>query len=145
MHGTRFIDELLDAGYEVILRPHPQSFKFENVFITSVINHYKNRIHIDCSSNSVSSMLSAGMLISDASGIRMDFALTQSRPVLTLAVSKADLVLKRMSLVVAMTRRLPKKLDVFFSPEKAKPSLPLFENSWETRAWQRRFKHFSKN
>lgn len=91
VHGTRFIDELLDAGYEVILRPHPQSFKFENVFITSVINHYKNRIHIDCSSNSVSSMLSAGMLISDASGIRMDFALTQSRPVLTLAVSKADL------------------------------------------------------
>ena len=91
VHGTQFIDELLAAGFQVILRPHPQSFKFECDFITEVIERFKNRIEIDTGHDSVPSMLSAGILISDASAIRMDFALTQCRPVLTLAVPKSDL------------------------------------------------------
>lgn len=91
VHGTNFIDDLLNAGFEVILRPHPQSFKFEEAFIRSVISRYSSKIHVDCEADAVSSMLSAGVLISDASAIRMDFALTQSRPVLTLSVPKSDL------------------------------------------------------
>ena len=121
VHGTDFIEDLLNAGFEVILRPHPQSFKFENEFITSVLERYKDCISVDCTSDSVPSMLSAGVLVSDASGIRMDFALTQNRPVITLLVPKTDLTsFEADALGRCYDEEIAPKIGVVLQPGEAK-------------------------
>ncbi len=117
VYGTAFIDDLLQAGFNVILRPHPQSFKVEKRFITDVIERFKGRITVDRSSDFVETMLSSGVLVSDASSIRMDFAFTQNRPVITLSVPLKDLKsFEADTLGPAYTETIAKEIGLVIHP-----------------------------
>ena len=40
--GKNLIDQLLELGHEVILRPHPQTIKFAKEKVFVIKNKYKN-------------------------------------------------------------------------------------------------------
>ena len=90
IYGTDFIDELSESGYDIILRPHPQSYKSEPDFIKKVKNRFKKRKNIfwDDLTSPSNSMNKSHILISDSSSIRFDFAFIYERPVITLKIDK---------------------------------------------------------
>ena len=93
VHGKQFIGDLLDAGFYVIFRPHPQSLKVEIELINGVISQYQENknFEVDTKVDSSDSMGRASLMISDSSSVRFDFAFLQKKPVITLYVAPDDL------------------------------------------------------
>jgi hypothetical protein len=92
-YGADFIIAIAQAGYEVIIRPHPQSFISEPVFIKNMqknLEGYRN-ISWDMDISPSRAMNKADLLISDTSSIRFDFAFIYNKPVITLAVNQSDM------------------------------------------------------
>lgn len=87
-YGTGFILELARAGYEIIVRPHPQSYIAEAEFIaqcqreTSVCSN----IVWDAETVGTKLMQKSSLLISDTSSIRFDYAFLYEKPVITLDI-----------------------------------------------------------
>jgi YidC/Oxa1 family membrane protein insertase len=80
------INELLKKGYNVSFRPHPEHFKrsFETLKnIKDKFNSYKT-FRFDDNSESIKSMEKAKCLITDTSGIYLEYMLILNRPVLFL-------------------------------------------------------------
>lgn len=87
-YGSRFILLLAQAGFHVIIRPHPQSLKVEPELleqIKSELNSFKN-VEWDFEIDASQSMQHADILISDKSGIRIDFLLLYQKPIITLEI-----------------------------------------------------------
>lgn len=93
VHGIGFITELLKAGFNVILRPHPQSFIAEPDLINRIVeeNAQYSNFSLDRESDARLSMKKADILISDSSSFRFDFAFLTKRSVITLAVPTKNL------------------------------------------------------
>lgn len=93
VYGTNFIKKALDAGYNVIYRPHPQSLKVEMDFVNKVLSDFKgyHGFSFDNNPNATDSMMKSDMMISDKSGVRFDYAFIYEKPVLTLDFS-TDLI-----------------------------------------------------
>ena len=75
-YGTGFICCLAEAGFNVIVRPHPQSYLTESKFIEDCKEEtakYKNIIW-DSEVIGTKSMMASDLLISDTSSIRFDYA-----------------------------------------------------------------------
>ena len=77
------IQSVLDKGYTVKFRPHPESFKRS----MQTINHFKkkflnDKFTLDESSENIRSMENAKCLITDSSGIAIEFILLFKKPVL---------------------------------------------------------------
>lgn len=83
--GFKVLEILLNDGFKVVLRPHPQSFINENDLIQKIENKYMNYdgFYLDKNSNPHNSMDDASILISDASGIIFDFAFIYEKPVIS--------------------------------------------------------------
>jgi len=85
-YGLDFLDWLLEAGYKVIVRPHPFSLKVE----PSLVETLRRRLAphalaaLDLEVDNSASLNQASLLISDKSGVRFDFAFIWERPVITL-------------------------------------------------------------
>lgn len=87
-YGTDFIVRLAEAGFNVIVRPHPQSYiaeadllsrcKAETAKFTSIV--------WDSETVGTKSMLASDILISDTSSIRFDYAFLYEKPVITLDI-----------------------------------------------------------
>ncbi|MDR3165208.1 MAG: CDP-glycerol glycerophosphotransferase family protein [Synergistaceae bacterium] len=93
VYGSRFIQLLAEAGYNIILRPHPHSWKIEENLLQRVkseLDDYKN-VEWDREPDAASAMERADILVSDTSNIRMDYALLYERPVITLKFVISDL------------------------------------------------------
>lgn len=90
--GERFMPQLLEAGYAVILRPHPQSRTHEPEILGAIVAAYagKHAVTFDFAVDGSPSMEKADLLISDKSGVRFDFALLYGKPVITLDVPFGD-------------------------------------------------------
>jgi len=84
--GTGFIDWLLEAGYRVIIRPHPFSAKVEPLFFADLQQRFAVHpgISFDMAVSSAESLAAADLMISDTSGVRFDFAFLYNKPVITL-------------------------------------------------------------
>ena len=82
--GSKALELLLLEGYEVILRPHPQSLISEIELIEKVEKECAdyNRLIIDKTSDGQNSMQQSDILVSDASGIIFDFAFIYEKPVI---------------------------------------------------------------
>lgn len=93
VYGTTFIRDALDAGYNIIYRPHPQSLKVEIDFVNKVISDFKDYqgFSFDNNPNATDSMMKSDMMISDKSGVRFDYAFIYEKPVLSLDFS-TDLI-----------------------------------------------------
>jgi len=85
--GIDFFESLLkDDSYDIILRPHPQTYVSYPKLIAEIEDKYKTetRITIDREPLGTKSMLIADLMISDLSGVFWDFIFLYSKPVLLL-------------------------------------------------------------
>ena len=92
-YGIDFIKGIISAGYNVIIRPHPQSFISEPDLIHNYKQQLKNYVNVvwDEMISPSNAMNSADILISDTSSIRFDFAFIYKKPVITLAISTKEM------------------------------------------------------
>lgn len=74
--------EFLNGGYEVIFRPHPQSFRADAALINGIISKYGDHPHFifDRDINIIPSLRRADILVSAVSGIIFDFAFLTEKP-----------------------------------------------------------------
>jgi hypothetical protein len=85
--GVSFFENLLqDNFYDVILRPHPQTYVSYPEIISEIEERFKSeqRFSIDRNPLGTDSMAKADLMISDLSGVIWDFAFLYSKPVLLL-------------------------------------------------------------
>lgn len=80
-YGSKIIDELINTGYNIIVRPHPQSFTSEKELIDNLMNKYPN-IEWNKDSDNFNVLNKSDILISDFSGVIFDFSLVFDKPVI---------------------------------------------------------------
>jgi len=87
-YGIDFIKNLSAEGYDIIVRPHPQSYVSEPATILKIENELKQKISItwDREISPSASMQKADLLISDTSSIRFDFAFLYQKPIISLEI-----------------------------------------------------------
>ena len=86
--GGYLIDKLLNAGYEVIVRPHPETIRRFPKLVDSFAVRFGNNdfFTLERSVASDDSILRADVLISDTSGITLEYSFGTERPVLFIDV-----------------------------------------------------------
>lgn len=91
-YGINFVKELAEAGYDIIVRPHPQSYIAEPEFIAKCVEATKPYPNVVWDRETVGSvsMEKSDLLISDTSSIRFDYAFLYGKPVITLDIPKAS-------------------------------------------------------
>ncbi len=83
-YGERIINALLETGYHIIIRPHPQSFVSEKAMIENLMNKFseKDRLEWNKDNDNFDVLNRSDVLISDFSGVLFDFALGFDKPVI---------------------------------------------------------------
>ncbi|MDL2289672.1 CDP-glycerol glycerophosphotransferase family protein, partial [Clostridia bacterium OttesenSCG-928-F22] len=82
----KILDGLLDKGYDITLRPHPEFVKRSAARMQTIINQYESkfnehfRIETDFSSNVT--IFTADLVVTDWSGIAFEFAYATKKPCL---------------------------------------------------------------
>ena len=86
--GEQLVELLIHAGYRVIVRPHPETVKRTPEFIERIQRRFDNHeaLTIELSVATNDSLFKADVLISDYSGVSLEYALGTNRPVLFLEV-----------------------------------------------------------
>ncbi len=84
IYGAPFIDLLLNTGYKIIIRPHPQSFTSEKELMDELMSKYpdSDRLKWNRDSDNFNVLNEADILISDFSGVLFDFSLVYNKPVI---------------------------------------------------------------
>lgn len=82
--GGKIIRVLLENGYYVIVRPHPQSFVSEKDMIEDLMNEFpaSERLEWNRDNDNFDVLKRADILISDFSGVIFDFSLVFDKPVI---------------------------------------------------------------
>ena len=82
--GGEFIRALLDTGYHVIVRPHPQSFTAEKEMLEGLMREFpeSQKLEWNRDNDNFAVLRRADLLISDFSGVIFDFALIFGKPVI---------------------------------------------------------------
>jgi len=83
-YGKKMIDELIATGYKVIIRPHPQTFISEKDMIEPLMKAYPetDKLVWDRNIDNFDTLNQSDILISDFSGVVLDYALVFDRPVI---------------------------------------------------------------
>ena len=83
-YGKKMIDELIATGYKVIIRPHPQTFISEKDMIEPLMKAYPETDNLiwDRNIDNFDTLNKSDILISDFSGVVLDYALVFDRPVI---------------------------------------------------------------
>lgn len=86
--GLEFIGQIIENGFEVIIRPHPQSWISDLDTMEAIIELSRKHpsISLDREVNGLHSFQRADLLISEKSGVRFDFALLFEKPVLSIDI-----------------------------------------------------------
>lgn len=82
--GGEIIERLLETGYHVIIRPHPQSFTSEKEMIESLMKRYpaSQQLEWNRDADNFEVLNRSSILISDFSGVIFDFTLVYDKPVI---------------------------------------------------------------
>lgn len=82
--GERVIDVLIETGYSIIIRPHPQSFTSEKEMIEKLMGKYPNseKLEWNRDNDNFEVLKRADILISDFSGVVFDFSLVHEKPII---------------------------------------------------------------
>jgi len=88
--GSTVTKILLDAGFHLTIRPHPQTVHLSPSVIGKLKNSYSRYSSFVLEDNvaSADSLYSADIMISDWSGVAMEFAFCMERPVLFIDVPR---------------------------------------------------------
>ena len=83
-YGKGVINKLLDTGYRIIIRPHPQSFISEKQLMDKLMDEFPNSENLQWNRDvdNFSVLNEADILISDFSGVMFDFALVFDKPII---------------------------------------------------------------
>ena len=83
-YGKRILQALLDTGYHIIVRPHPQSFKSEKELMESLMKEFPESDQMEWSreGDNFDVLNRADIMISDFSGVIFDYSLVFGKPVL---------------------------------------------------------------
>jgi len=83
-YGETLIDVLVATGYDIIIRPHPQSFTADKETIDRLMSKYPetNKLHWNRDNNNFDVLARSDIMISDYSGIMYDFAFIFNKPVI---------------------------------------------------------------
>lgn len=84
IHGGKIIDVLLQTGYHVIIRPHPQSFSSEKEMLDKLMQEYPESEQLEWNrdTDNFEVLRRSDILISDFSGVVFDFSLIYDKPVI---------------------------------------------------------------
>lgn len=82
--GSSFIDRLIETGYNIIIRPHPQSYTADKDTIETLMNKYPetDKLHWNRDNDNFDVLASADIMISDYSGVMYDFIFIFNKPVI---------------------------------------------------------------
>ncbi len=83
-YGEKIFDALLQTGYHIIVRPHPQSFTSEKELVDRLMAEYpdSDRLEWNRDNDNFDALNRADLLISDFSGVIFDFTLVYDKPVI---------------------------------------------------------------
>lgn len=83
-YGSSLLDPLVDTGYSIIVRPHPQSWQSEQEMLKNLEERYtsKNNLEWDHRNENLQSLSRADIMISDFSGVIFDYVFLFDRPFL---------------------------------------------------------------
>lgn len=84
VYGGKIIEALLQTGYHVIVRPHPQSFASEKDMIEKLMKEYPESEQLEWNRDrdNFEVLRRSDILISDFSGVTFDFALVYDKPII---------------------------------------------------------------
>ena len=81
--GEKLIDALINTGYEIVIRPHPQSYTAEADMLGRLMEKYGDgSVNWNRDNDNSAILNKADILISDFSGVIFDFALVYDKPVI---------------------------------------------------------------
>ncbi len=82
--GEKLIDALIDTGYKIIVRPHPQSYSSEKEMLDNLMSKYNGNPKViwNRDNDNFEVLRQADILISDFSGIIFDFTLVFDKPLI---------------------------------------------------------------
>jgi hypothetical protein len=83
-YGEKLLDPLSASGWRIIVRPHPQSKKSEAEMLERLQARYKDKSNIewDYERENIYSLNKSDIMISDFSGIILDYMFLRDKPVL---------------------------------------------------------------
>ena len=83
-YGDKIFNELLKTGYNIIVRPHPQSYVSEKELIESLMKKFPDseRIQWNRDNDNFDVLRKSDIIISDFSGVIFDFSLVFDKPVI---------------------------------------------------------------
>lgn len=83
-YGEKLLDPLVKTGWNIIIRPHPQSKKSEPEILKRLEEMYKNCTNVswDYERDNIYSMKKSDIMISDFSGIIYDYTFLCDKPVI---------------------------------------------------------------
>ena len=99
-YKTDFIEKLAKQGFQLILRPHPQSVRVEKKLLQNVekrLKQYAN-IRLDYEPDATKSFEVADILISDVSEIRFEFAMAYQKPFITIPLAMTQEALQEFEI-----------------------------------------------
>ena len=84
VHGGKIIAKLLETGYHIIVRPHPQSFTSEAEMMEKLMKEYpeSDQLEWNRDTDNFEVLRRSDILISDFSGVVFDFSLVYDKPVI---------------------------------------------------------------
>ncbi len=84
VYGEKIIDLLKETGYEIIIRPHPQSFTSEKEMLDKLMAAYPqtDMFSWNRDTDNYNVLRRADILISDFSGVIYDYSLVYDKPVI---------------------------------------------------------------
>ena len=80
-YGEKAIQALVDTGYKIIVRPHPQSFTSEKELMDSLMKKFPN-VEWNRDQDNFQVLERSDIMISDFSGVMFDFALVFQKPII---------------------------------------------------------------
>ena len=88
--GDEIIQTLLDSGYDVILRPHPMTYKKSQKTIKNIEKKFHKNIHfkLELDIRNSNSFFLSDCMISDWSGVAIEYAFALEKPVLYVDIPK---------------------------------------------------------
>ena len=81
--GAKIVDHLLNLGHTVTLRPHPQTLKLTPKIVQSIVrqHQFNSCFHFESHVAGQDSLHQSDMMITDWSGVALDYAFGLSKPV----------------------------------------------------------------
>ena len=79
-YGDKIIDNVLNTGYKVVVRPHPQSWISDIDVINNLKNKYGDKIEFNKDNDNFDILNKSDFMISDFSSVMLDYAFVFDKP-----------------------------------------------------------------